>query len=237
MKKSILIFIPAVAVAIAIIFYEFYFPLAQTFGRNKLVMEFIFHPEKHPDWIVKAGQRCDKAPFYFPTTGFIGYLWDDSFKPGHRHQGLDIFAGTEPGKVPVYAVYDSYLTRLPSWKSSLILRIPNDPLQAGRQIWVYYTHMADAKGNSLIDPTFPIETNDKFIKAGTLLGYQGDYSGDPNNPVGVHLHISITIDDGNGKFLNELEIQNTLDPSPYFNMNLNAYTNQTKIPNCKMELP
>jgi polysaccharide pyruvyl transferase WcaK-like protein len=40
--------------------------------------------------------------------------------------------------------------------------------------------------------------------------------------VGVHLHFSIVRDDGSGKYLNELEINNTLDPSLYFGLNLNA---------------
>jgi peptidoglycan LD-endopeptidase LytH len=52
---------------------------------------------------------------------------------------------------PVVAAYDGYLTRSPDWKSSLIIRIPNDPLQPNRQIWIYYTHLADANGASLID--------------------------------------------------------------------------------------
>jgi hypothetical protein len=72
-----------------------------------------------------------------------------------------------------------------------------------------------------------------FVPAGTLLGYQGNYSGDPNNPVGVHLHFSIVRDDGSGKFLNELKIANTLDPSLYFNMSLNANVNRDKIPVCE----
>ena len=55
------------------------------------------------------------------------------------------------------------------------------------------------------------------MSAGTFLGYQGNFSGTPGNPTGVHLHFSIVMDDGEGGFLNELKIRNTLDPSPYFN--------------------
>ena len=73
-----------------------------------------------------------------------------SFRLGHRHQGVDIFAGTEINVTPVIAAYPGYLTRLPEWKSSVIVRVPNDPLVPGRQIWVYYTHMADPNGNSFI---------------------------------------------------------------------------------------
>ncbi|MFN7037793.1 MAG: hypothetical protein ACK4SN_15645, partial [Bellilinea sp.] len=122
----------------------------------------------------------------------------------------------------VYAAYDGYLSRLADWKSTLIIRIPQDPLQPGRQIWTYYTHLADEAGHSLIAPQFPPGTSEVFVQRGTLLGFQGNYSGTPNAPVGVHLHFSIVKDDGQGHFLNELEIANTLDPSPYFNLRLNA---------------
>ena len=133
----------------------------------------------------------------------------------------------------MYAAYDGYLTRMPDWKASIIIRIPDDPLNPGQQIWTYYTHMADKLGNSYIVEQFPPGTNESFVKSGTLLGYQGKYSGSPGNPTGVHLHFSIVKDDGLGKFLNELEIKNTIDPSPYFNLDLNAKTNQGMIPVCQ----
>jgi hypothetical protein len=112
------------------------------------------------------------------------------------------------------------------------MRIPDDPLHPGRQIWTYYTHMADSNGDSYIATEFPPGTTEKFVEAGTLLGYQGNYSGDPGNPVGVHLHFSIVLDDGQGGFLNELEIENTLDPSPYLGLELNARTEAEFIPVC-----
>jgi hypothetical protein len=188
-------------------------------------------PDLHANFVIAAGTRCDNAPFEFPTTGVVGFLWDDSFRPGHRHQGLDIFSGTAVDVTPVVAVYPGYVTRLPDWKSTVIERIPSDPLQPNRQIWVYYTHMADPLGNSFVSDEFPPGTSEKPVDAGKLLGYQGDYSGDPNNPVGVHLHISIVRDAG-GQFLNELDIKNTYDPSPYFGMPLNARLNRDRIPAC-----
>jgi murein DD-endopeptidase MepM/ murein hydrolase activator NlpD len=181
---------------------------------------------------MQAGARCGEAPFIFPTDGYIGYLWDDSFRIGHRHQGIDIFGGTDVNLTPVVAAYAGYLTRLPEWKSSLIVRIPHDPLVPGRQIWTYYTHMADPQGNSFILPDFPPGTQEVFVEAGRLLGYQGDYSGDPANPVGVHLHFSIVQDDGKGRFTNELDIRNTVDPSPYFGLPLNAKINTGQVPVC-----
>jgi peptidoglycan LD-endopeptidase LytH len=190
-------------------------------------------PAAHADWKMTAGTQCGTAPFLFPTDGFAGFLWGDSFGFRHTHQGIDIFAGTDVGITPVVAAYPGYLTRLPEWKSAVIMRVPQDPLQPGRQIWLYYTHMADRFGNSYIAEEFPAGTSETFIEADTFLGYQGNYSGDPNNPVGVHLHFSIVEDDGNGKFKNELEIKNTLDPSPYLGLPLNGYENHDRVPICE----
>lgn len=201
-------------------------------GRTLKLYRFLDDPQGHAGWMMKAGTRCGDAPFLFPTDGYIGFLWDDSFRPGHRHQGIDIFGGAEVGVTPVYAAQDGYLTRLADWKSTVILRVPSDPLQPGRQIWAYYTHMADAEGNSFVSQEFPRGTREVFVKSGTLLGYQGNYSGTPGNPTGVHLHFSVVLDDGSGGFRNELEIKNTLDPSPYFGLSLNSQQNQGEIPLC-----
>jgi hypothetical protein len=193
----------------------------------------INNPTSHPDWKLAAGSQCGSAPFHFPTDGFVGFLWGDSFRPGHTHQGIDIFAGTDIGVTRVISAYPGYLTRLADWKSTVIVRVPDDPLHPGRQIWLYYTHMADEQGNSFISSEFPPGSYEVPIDTGTFLGYQGDYSGDPSSPVGVHLHFSIVEDDGNGKFKNELEVENTLDPSPYLGLPLNGYENRDRVPICE----
>jgi murein DD-endopeptidase MepM/ murein hydrolase activator NlpD len=200
--------------------------------RSLQVIRFIRNPEKYPHWEVAALERCNDAPFLLPTDGYIGFLWDDSFRPGHHHTGLDIFGGTEPGIIPIYAVYDGYLNRESDWKSTVIMRVPSDPLNPDHQIWLYYTHMADPYGNDLIVDDFPPGSHEVFVPAGTLLGYQGNFSGKAGSPTGVHLHFSIVKDDGNGGYLNETILANTLDPSPYFNINLNAKENPQPVPLC-----
>jgi murein DD-endopeptidase MepM/ murein hydrolase activator NlpD len=193
-------------------------------------------PDAHPEWIMDEGVRCGEAPFVFPTEGMVGFLWGDSFRPGHLHQGIDVFGPTGPnglGETPVVAAYDGYLTRLPDWRSSLIIRIPEDPLRPSRQIWTYYTHLADAEGNSFILHDFPPGTYERYVRAGTLLGYQGNFSADPDNPTGMHLHFSIVLDDGAGGFKNELKIKNTLDPSPYLGFNLNASEASDNVAVCR----
>jgi len=220
MKHFMVIILSLVLIAAIVAGYFVFLSPARSHG-TIFVIPWIRNPEAHTDWAVQALTSCNGAPFVLPTSGLIGYLWDDTFKIGHRHQGIDIFGGTDIGLTPVYAAYDGYLTRQPDWKSSLIIRIPSDPLQPDRQIWTYYTHMADPQGNAFIVSDFPAGTSEVFVKAGTLLGFQGDYSGDPHNPVGVHLHFSVVKDNGSGSYLNELDINNTLDPSPYLGLDLN----------------
>jgi murein DD-endopeptidase MepM/ murein hydrolase activator NlpD len=227
MKKVWLFLVSLVIISALAVGYFLFGDPAHSKNRTVFVVQFIRNPDLHKDWKIAAGARCGSAPFAFPTDGMVGYLWDDSFEIGHRHQGIDIFGGTQPGITPVYAAYDGYLTRLSTWKSAVIIRIPSDPLHPGTQIWTYYAHMANADGSSLIAADFAPGTSEKFIKAGTFLGFMGDYSGDPNSPTGIHLHFSIDKDDGSGHFTNELQISNTLDPSPYFGLPLNATTNPT----------
>ena len=211
----------------------FGFPWMRTrVDRMDRLRQWMNNPSAHTDWTIQAGMQCGEAPFRLPTSGYVGFVWGDLFRPGYQHQGIDIFGGDVPGKTPVIAAYPGYLTRLPDWKSTVILRIPSDPLNPGRPIWTYYTHMADKNGSSYISPEFPPGTSEVFVEEGTFLGYQGDFSGDPNNPVGVHLHFSIVKDDGQGSFRNELEIGNTLDPSPYLGLSLNVIQNKDGIVAC-----
>ena len=229
-KRFLMISIIAVAVLTAgIAAYRLYRPNP---ARLDHFRQWIRQPASHPGWKLSAGSQCGSAPFLFPTDGMVGFLWGDSFRPGHTHQGIDIFAGTDVGVTPVVSAYPGYLSRLPDWKSTVIVRVPSDPLHPGTQIWLYYTHMADEQGKSFISSEFPAGTTEKFVEAGTLLGYQGDYSGDPGNPVGVHLHFSIVQDDGNGQFKNELDINNTYDPSPYLGIPVNGYENRDLVPVC-----
>ncbi|HUF00241.1 MAG TPA: hypothetical protein VMN99_13365 [Anaerolineales bacterium] len=231
-RRTIMLFliIATAVVTAAATAYSLYRPNAPRIIKFR---QWIRNPDSLPEWKLSAGSQCGQVPFLFPTDGFAGFLWGDSFGLRNTHQGIDVFAGTEAGITPVIAAYPGYLTRLPEWKSAIIVRVPDDPLHPGQQIWLFYTHMADQFGNSFISSEFPAGTSEKLIEAGIFLGYQGDYSGDPNNPVGVHLHFSIVEDDGNGRFKNELEINNTLDPSPYLGLPLNGYENRDQVPLCE----
>ena len=129
MKNSMRLLLSFLIVAGITIIYFVYRFISQSgnSGRDIKVLQWIRNSEDHTEWAIQSGTQCQDAPFIFPTDGFIGYLWDDSFRPGHHHQGIDIFGGEASGVVPVIAAYDGYLTRLPDWKSTVIIRIPNDP--------------------------------------------------------------------------------------------------------------
>jgi murein DD-endopeptidase MepM/ murein hydrolase activator NlpD len=230
--RGFLFFAGLVVLSLIILFLVYYRRSGAGIDRTRRLLTWLAAPHEYPGWSITAGQQCDQAPFLLPTSGYVGYLWDDSFRPGHRHQGIDIFGGSDVNTTPVVAAYSGYLTRLPEWRSAVIIRIPDDPLEPGRQIWTYYTHMADAQGNSFIEADYPPGTVEKYVQAGSFLGYQGNYSGSPGNPVGVHLHFSIVRDDGRGKFLNELAIANTLDPSAYLGLPLNAQQDPDQVPVC-----
>lgn len=182
-------------------------------------------------------EPCPGAPFLLPSDGLIGLLWHDTAAPYNilrRHSGLDIFGDGAPGTVPVYAAYAGYLTRLPDWKSTVIIR-HDDPLQPGRTIWTYYTHMASQDGSkSFVVDDFPPGTSDVWVGQGTLLGYQGEYSGN-GVPIGMHVHFSIVKSDPDGSFKNEARPGNTLDPSPYLGMDLNIKNKPDRPIRCQTE--
>jgi murein DD-endopeptidase MepM/ murein hydrolase activator NlpD len=190
---------------------------------NDYIREWLRQPESRPRLTTEHNAPCAGAPFLLPSTGFIGLLYADPARPYsglRRHTGIDIFGDGGVGEVPIYAAYDGYLTRQDGWLSTVIIR-HDDPLEAGRTIWTYYTHMAnEAATESYVDPAFPPGTEEVFVAQGTLLGYQGDYNG-TGPRIATHLHFSIVLSDDEGGFRNEAILANTLDPSPYFGLPLN----------------
>jgi murein DD-endopeptidase MepM/ murein hydrolase activator NlpD len=162
---------------------------------------------------------CPGAPWRLPTSGDLGVLWQDTRVPpygaGHPHTGLDLFGRGREHTVPVYAVADGLLTRLPGWKSAVAIQ-HDDPLRPAEKVWSYYAHMASGSGRqSYISGDFPAGTVAAPVQAGELLGYQGVWSGNPLLPGWMHLHFSVIRSGQDGAFLNETVLANTLDPSPY----------------------
>jgi hypothetical protein len=201
---------------------------------NDYIAQWLRQPETRPSLHTELTEPCPSAPFLLPSSGFIGLLYADPARPYSGlspHQGIDIFGDGDAGTVPIVAAYDGYLTRLDGWLSTVIIR-HDDPLQAGRTLWTYYTHMANQAGTeSYVSEQFPRGTHDIFVEQGTFLGYQGDYGG-AGPRVATHLHFSIVLSDNEGNFRNEAVFRNTLDPSPYFGMTLNIHDKPSRPISC-----
>lgn len=91
-------------------------------GSNNTIAEWLTNPDSHELLNSAAFSRCPNAPFILPTEGFIGLLWNDSSAPynfSNRHTGIDIFGYGASGTIPIYAVYDGYLTRQDDWRSTV----------------------------------------------------------------------------------------------------------------------
>jgi peptidoglycan LD-endopeptidase LytH len=187
-------------------------------------------------WTLPSNQQeisahaCPGAPWSLPTSGVLGVLWNDGrvppYGPDHLHTGLDIFGEGRENTVPVYAVADGLLTRLPGWKSAVIIR-HYDPLRPGEKVWSFYSHMASGSGReSYIASAFPPGSTGVSVVAGQLLGYQGVWSGNPLLPGYMHLHFSVVAAAEDGSFLNETVLENTLDPSLYLGIIGNADSGQ-----------
>lgn len=176
------VFLLAIPVAIATAGIYLYFTYGRSAARTAQVFDWFRDPASRPELMMTAGTRCGDAPFLFPTNGLIGFIWDDSFRPGHRHAGVDIFSGTEVGVTPVVAAYPGFLTREADWVSTVIIRVPKDPLRPSRQIWVYYTHMADRNGLSFISSEFPAGTKEVLCRGGHVSRLSGELLRRPAQP-------------------------------------------------------
>lgn len=204
-------------------------------GSNTVIERWFADSASRPQLITRSEREsCPDAPFILPTDGLVGLLWNDTGSPYSffgPHTGLDIFGDGQPGTVPVYAAYKGYLTRLPDWFSTVAIR-HDDPLQPGRTIWTYYTHMAARDGSrSYVSSAFPPGTAEQWLEQGMLLGYQGEYS--PGQPIGMHLHFSIVLAELDGSIRNEARPGNTLDPSPYLGMPLNIADTPARPIHCQ----
>jgi len=235
MKRIIIFSLVILLIAAGAMLIRDYMTGGQTVrGTQRLVRlrSWFTDPNSYPEWQIQAGTRCGDAPMIMPTNGYIGFGWDDSFRPGHRHSGLDIFSPDGENNVtPIVAAYDGYLTREDGWKSTVTIRHPDFPALAitdqkspspGEQIWTYYTHMASRDGSvSYVDLAFPPGTYEQFVEAGTLLGYQGNWSGNPIQPTGLHLHFSVIKSKADGSYHDEREIGNTYETTQFLGLEQN----------------
>jgi hypothetical protein len=159
---------------------------------------------------------CPGAVWRLPSDGALGVQW--------REAGLDFLGQGNVGKVPVYAVANGLLIRLPGWTDAVAIQ-HDDPLHSGNKVWSYYSGMAAANGtDSYVAQDFPLGATGIPVKAGQLLGYQGTWSGKPLWPRWMHMHFSILRAEVPDDFPSKLGLENILDPTPYLNVGLKPET-------------
>ncbi len=162
----------------------------------------------------KAPRACPGAPWLLPTDSALGVQWSGG--------GLDFFGRGNVDSVPVYAVADGLLTRLPEWTDSVAIR-HDDPLHTGESVWSVYAHMAGTSGGeSLVVQDFPPGSVGVPVSAGELLGYQGTWSGQPMRTMWMHVRFAVVRAGQGGEFPAELGPGVTLDPAHYLGIAVDA---------------
>ncbi|MFN7037604.1 MAG: hypothetical protein ACK4SN_14695, partial [Bellilinea sp.] len=81
MKRVFPLLLGGAVIAGLVAGYFWFIHPRRTSSRTTRVVQFIRNPQAYADWTVRANTHCEGAPFAFPTDGYIGFLWDDSFRP------------------------------------------------------------------------------------------------------------------------------------------------------------
>jgi hypothetical protein len=168
---------------------------------------------------------CPGSSWRLPSDGSLGIQWKD--------QTIDFFGQGKEGSVPVYAVADGLLTRLPDWVDAVAI-LHEDPLRPGSKVWSVYGGMAAANGtDSFIVDDFPAGSKNIPVKSGELLGYQGSWSGTPLWPTWAHTFFAVTKATQNDVFPKNITLPNILDPVPYLGLGLESGNENPQPLKCK----
>jgi hypothetical protein len=159
-------------------------------------------------------EACPGAPWRLPSDGSLGIGW--------MEDGLEFFGRGKAVEVPVYAVADGELLRLPGWTDTVAI-LHEDPLRPGKKVWALYGAMASANGaESFVSRDFPEGTTNLPVKSGQFLGFQGTFSGNPQWPKWAHLSFAITEGTPDGSIPTSPSEVVILDPAPYLGLIIEA---------------
>ena len=155
-------------------------------------------------------QACPGASWRLPVSGVLDVQRDEL--------GLNFYGQGNEGAVPVYAVADGRLTRWPDWLDAVAIQ-HDDARQPGNKVWSYYSNMMNGNGtDSYVAPEFPQGTVSMPVRAGQLLGYQGRWSGRPNWPGWMRVHLAVIKATDQETFPSPLTPDSILDPLPYLGL-------------------
>jgi hypothetical protein len=178
---------------------------------------------------VHAIGKWPKAPFGIPTSGFIGFLYDEPVSKGVVHAGVDICTANNCSSTAegnevraayggkLVAIYNDQVQPLsPSNPVAAIVVLEQDNISLpGMPMTVYSWYLHMAKDGSSISYVNPQLVLGHYYPAGTFLGHQGN-----RRVLGIccavtHLHFQVQTND------TDLFFKNSLDPSPFLGPNVN----------------
>lgn len=143
------------------------------------------------EWYFPVGSKKLPIEKWYIASRHLerGKIW-----AGGVHVGIDYNVETLPrGDIergePVWAVTDSVIYDKawgPDSLGNIVLRV----IHAGKPLWVGYRHLADYEHSG--DEVYHYVTPGMKVRAGTLLGHIGNYSGS-NPALGDHLHFDMCL--------------------------------------------
>lgn len=193
---------------------------------NVLADTYVYRPRGARQEQASEPEACPGAPWQLPSSSTLGLAW--------QPQGLDFFGQGRELSVPVYAVADGLLSRLPDWEDRLAI-LHDDPLRPGQKVWSVYADMAGSDGVTTITPDFPPGSAGVPVNAGQLLGYQGTWGGRPFWPAWMHLRFAVVSAAGDGTITPPAELENPVDPAPYLGIVDNTGQIGLRPLRCQME--
>jgi len=176
--------------------------------------------------VTESIDSCPNAKWRLPTNASLGVQWDDTV--------MQFFGRGNDGTVPVYAVADGFLTRLPEWED-LVAVLHENPENPKEKVWAFYGGMASATGDSFVLEEFPKGAKAIPVKSGQLLGYQGKWSGNPQWPNWLSTFLVLEIGTGHETRPPDYQATKILDPTPFMGLNID-YENENLQP-LKCEQP
>lgn len=161
--------------------------VAKNFRADTLV----FEPKNDEMDVFPENRSCPNSPWQIPSESDMGLFW--------YNRQLILMGAGYTGEVPVHAIADGMLYQFPQWKTAVAI-MHNNPFDPGRKIWSFYGDMAPAYNadSAYIDSRF-LGAEGVPVKAGDLIGYQGQWLG-PSQSTWVHLRFALIPADSDGGF-------------------------------------
>lgn len=147
--------------------------------------------------------------------------------------GIDLFGRGTEASIPVYAMADGSLTRLPG-RVDVVAVLHQDPLRPGKKVWAMYGGMSAANGvDSFAAEDFLEGTTNLPVQSGQLLGYQGSWSENPQWPKWVHMSFALTDGTTQETLPEDAAAANLLDPAQYLGLVIESGNDSPQPLKCK----